>query len=61
MDGTGSGFEGGGARFRGVRRGSLVESSDCLLGAVTWFSSGGVSVEDGMMGEVLVTYQCVVI
>ncbi len=58
VEGTGSGFDAGGALFRGVRRGSLDESSDCLLIVRTWSSPGDVSIEEGMIGVVLVWTRC---
>jgi len=50
VDGTGSGLDVGGARRRGMRRGSLEERSDEFTdGFDTASSSGGTCAEDGIL------------
>ena len=52
VDGTGNGFDGGGARRRGVRRGSLDERSDDFLGMFDPASTlRGISIEEGIVIE----------
>lgn len=52
VDGTGSGFDGGATRRRGVRRGSLAARSDDLAVDFDCVSSAdGISTDDGMLNR----------